>query len=135
MSLSEDTQVELNSIFKVAGFPMKIEEITFWRPAYENSYFENFEPITNVVRLFECDPLHVTLFLTYKGRKYEYELHYYNRDKTFELTSSKLNYCQYGHNEDVTKIEDNMRPIIGLIAASIVPGTLRILYDQEKRGD
>ena len=119
MSLADEAIPRMNSLFTTVNLPLKIIELTCWRPAFQNSYFQDYEPIHNVDRLFECDPVYVTLFIEYEERRYEYELRYRNDKETLKLSMFKLNYCQYGPDEDVFQIESNMIPIVGLLAITI----------------
>lgn len=108
---------------------MEIHEFVCWRPAFQETEFQDFEPIHDIERLYECNPLYITLFLTYDDRKYEYELHYHNNDRKVELQNIKLNTCQYGPSEDVTLIEGKMKPMMGLFAATTIPSVFSLLYD------
>lgn len=133
MSLSNKARDEFNLRLKLVDFPMEVLELIFWRPVFQNSHFQDYEPLNDVSRLFQCDPVYITFFFQYDGRQYEYELHYLNHDKSLKLDSFKLNYAQYGLDENVSKIEDNMRHLIGLIAATTIPGILEYLHDSEKK--
>jgi hypothetical protein len=103
--------------------------------AFDETYFQDFEPLKDITRLFECNPVYVTLYFRYEERLYEYEIHYKNSDKQIELVNFILNYCDYGPEEDVTLIENEMKSLVGILVGTAIPGILKMIYDSEKDGD
>ena len=135
MSFSDSLIESLNSTFANHNIPFQILEFICWRPAYREVHFQDFEPLTDITRLFECNPVYVTLFFRFEDRRYEYEVHYKNSDKHIELVNFILNTCDYGPDEDVTLIENRMNYLVGMLVGTSIPGELRMLYETEKEGD
>lgn len=119
MSAGKDFIPSLNDLFKLFGSPLQILEIFCYRRFLRNSLFQDYEPIHDVQRLLECDPVYIMLLLEFQGRQYEYEVKYNNDNKMLKLNSFRLNYCQYTPEEDVTKIEDNMKPLVSMLAIAL----------------
>lgn len=127
MSLEKKIIQEINTIFSEAKFPMTLIEFQCWRPVTHDSSYVNFEPIDNAARLIECHPVHVMIYFKFVGKEYEYRIRYFNESNQLDLDQIQLMYANYSPDENIKEIEKSMETVMGLIAASVIPGAIRKL--------
>ena len=132
MELGDTVRGVLNKLFSEAKLPMNISRLFLYRPTYFDSYYENFEILNDLERLFECDYIYVLSEFTFDDLWYEYEIRYKNIGRKFEVTKCILKYWELMREEDLKQAEDRMTPIMRLMSASIIPSVLHMLFENKK---
>jgi len=127
LSLVKDAAAALNRFFDQFQFPIKIKKMFFYRPAYFDSYFEHFEPIFNVERLFECNSIFVNLEAKINGRDSEFDIRYNNENKRLILKKCSLKYCDFEEGENLEQIRTHLTTLMQAITTIILPGTLNVI--------
>jgi len=103
---------------------MTVTRIFYYRPAYFETYFENYEPIHDVDKLFSCSPIYINLEAIIDDREYEYDIRYMNDDRRLACTGCALKYMDYKEGEDPDQICKEKTEFMYEIARIIIPGAL-----------
>jgi hypothetical protein len=128
MSLTDKTKTILNGFFSRVTLPITIKEIVFYRIALDETYYDNFEPIHDIVRFDQCSPIYTNMILTYEKKEYEYLVTYTkNNDNELKTDNIKLKSYDYTEGEDYKNIEIKMIPTINLIAKGLIPQIMNTL--------
>jgi len=133
MTLTQSVKNRLNGYFEKSKFPMKIDNIFFYRPTYFESYHENYEVLNEVERLYECDHVYVLLEFHHEDLFYEYELRYKNSGNRLENTMCILKYWELMSEEELEEAERRMTPLTMLLATSMIPSLLHFLYETKRK--
>lgn len=112
MTLQDEATYELNEFFKSKDYPLKVTKIIFYRPAYLESYWDNYEPITDINRLFLCNTVRLNIEIMINGRDCEFDIKFKNDNEDLICQYCNIKYWDHFKNEDFEKVAESMMGIL-----------------------
>jgi len=112
LTLQDDAKNELNKFFKSKNYPYEIQKIFFYRLAFHESHWDNYEPITNINRLYTCNLVRINVEMTINCSFCEYNIKYKNDDENLICEDTMLKYFDFQEKEDFNKVGEEIREML-----------------------